>query len=51
MENNNLIELSYFELKEIEGGNFILYALGYLFVQPGKMAVNGAAGHEIMGFK
>lgn len=52
MENYNLIELSEFELKEINGGdNFILYALGFLFVQPGKMALNGAAGHEIMGFK
>ena len=41
-------------MRTIDGGrkgNFILYALGYLFVQPGKMAVDGAVGHEVMGFK
>lgn len=54
MESYSLIELNEFELKEIDGGregNFILYVLGYLFVQPGRMAADGAAGHETMGFK
>jgi len=51
----NFQELSKKELFSIEGGSMLSDAIcwlaGAMFACPGWMAMNGAAGHEVMGFK
>ena len=53
MKNCKFIELDEKTLLEEWGGSAISDAVcwffGALFMTPGKMAVDGAAGHEIMG--
>ncbi|MBZ4651366.1 MAG: hypothetical protein PWQ17_799 [Anaerophaga sp.] len=55
MKKCKFIELDEKALLEERGGSALSDAvswfLGALFITPGKMAVDGAAGHEIMGSK
>lgn len=57
IEDYNIEVLSIEEMNEINGGGMsevgraIVKFLGMCFANPGVMAVEGAAGHEIMGFK
>lgn len=55
MKNYEFIELDEKALFEVQGGSAIsdavCWLLGAMFITPGKMAVDGAAGHEIMGSK
>lgn len=55
MDKIYFIELEEKQLIETDGGSplsdAICYFFGMMFATPGKMATNGAAGHEIMGFK
>lgn len=48
-------QLSVKEQGQVQGGSPLLgrigYLLGLMFTTPGRMAVDGAAPHEILGFK
>jgi bacteriocin-like protein len=56
-EEDSLKELTIEELNTINGGSmsevghWIVKGLGMMFMNAGAMACDGAAGHEIMGFK
>lgn len=53
MKNCKFIELDELTLLKERGGSIlsdaVCWCFGGFFMTPGKMAVNGAAGHEIMG--
>lgn len=55
MEQFELQELTAIEAEETVGGSpltyWVFYIAGKMFSAPAVMALNGAAGHEIMGFK
>lgn len=55
MEKFELRELTVFEAERTVGGSplseKIFWVLGKMFSTPAAMAVNGAAGHEVMGSK
>jgi hypothetical protein len=52
---NELQELTSLEVEETVGGSplsyWVCYYVGKMVSSPGVMALDGAAGHEIMGFK
>lgn len=55
MKTDDFIDLRGDMLIQINGGSeftrSLMYLLGRMFITPGKMAIDGAAGHEIMGSK